>query len=68
MNMPLKTVICGTGFGTFYAEAVFRDKKNFKLAGIVARGSERSKNVLNITVFLCMNQPRRFHQILILHV
>lgn len=27
MNMPLKTVICGTGFGTFYAEAVFRDKK-----------------------------------------
>ena len=43
MNMPLKTVICGTGFGTFYAEAVFRDKKNFKLAGIGARGSERSK-------------------------
>lgn len=42
MNKLLKVVVCGTGFGTFYAEAVKRSEF-FELAGIVAKGSERSR-------------------------
>lgn len=38
-----KTVVCGTGFGMFYIEAIKRAFPKFELAGIVARGSERSK-------------------------
>lgn len=36
-----KVVVCGTGFGTFYTEAVHRSPE-FELAGIVAQGSPRS--------------------------
>lgn len=43
MSKTLKTVVCGTGFGSFYAEAAFRKKPDFELAGIVAHGSERSR-------------------------
>lgn len=41
--MRYKVVVCGTGFGTFYAEAVVRAAEKFELAGIVASGSQRSK-------------------------
>lgn len=43
-NRPLRVVVCGSGFGTFYAEAVKRSAPDFELAGIVAHGSERSRN------------------------
>lgn len=43
MTTPLKTVVCGTGFGSFYAEAVVRKSSTFELVGIVANGSDRSR-------------------------
>src|SRR5690606_5063841 len=36
---PLRTVLCGTGFGRFYAEALARMPDRFELTGILARGS-----------------------------
>lgn len=38
-----KAVVCGTGFGMFYIEAIKHLPEEFELVGIVAKGSERSR-------------------------
>ncbi|MGI5121652.1 Gfo/Idh/MocA family oxidoreductase [Marinactinospora thermotolerans] len=40
---PLRTVVCGTGFGRFYAEAVRSLPGEFELVAILARGGEHSR-------------------------
>ncbi len=42
MNRPWQVVVCGTKFGRVYAAALARGADNLQLAGIVARGSQRS--------------------------
>ena len=42
-----KVVVCGTGFGTFYMEAIKSKYPHFELVGLVARGSERSIKCAN---------------------
>ncbi|UCM87041.1 Gfo/Idh/MocA family oxidoreductase [Streptomyces marincola] len=41
---PLRTVVAGTNFGRFYLDAV-RAHPGFELAGILARGSEHSRDL-----------------------
>lgn len=43
VNRRLRTVVCGSRFGQFYLEAVRALPEQFELAGIVAKGSERSR-------------------------
>lgn len=38
-----KVIVCGTSFGQFYIEAIKKCSEKFVLAGILAKGSERSK-------------------------
>ncbi|GAB3456761.1 hypothetical protein GCM10027570_38710 [Streptomonospora sediminis] len=40
---PLRTVLCGTGFGRFYADALERMPDRFHLTGILAKGGEYSR-------------------------
>ncbi len=42
-NKIYKVVVCGTGFGMFYIEALRCLKKDFEIVGIVAKGSVRSQ-------------------------
>lgn len=42
MSERFRTVVCGTNFGRFYAQAV-RDHPAFDLAGIVSTGSDHSR-------------------------
>ncbi|ERI11047.1 bifunctional Gfo/Idh/MocA family oxidoreductase/class I SAM-dependent methyltransferase [Aneurinibacillus aneurinilyticus] len=42
-NTRLRTVVCGSRFGQFYLEAVKALPEQFELAGLVAKGSERSR-------------------------
>ncbi|MDA0566297.1 Gfo/Idh/MocA family oxidoreductase [Streptomonospora sp. S1-112] len=41
---PLRTIVCGTGFGRFYVEALARLPEEFTLAGLLARGGEFSRD------------------------
>ncbi|MET9263801.1 Gfo/Idh/MocA family oxidoreductase [Amycolatopsis sp. NPDC004079] len=43
MNRPLRVVVCGTGFGQLYLEALRAPRLPLELAGVVARGSDRSR-------------------------
>lgn len=43
MNKPYRVIVCGTRFGEHYLAALSRQSSEFQLAGIVARGSERSR-------------------------
>ncbi|MCK9873820.1 Gfo/Idh/MocA family oxidoreductase [Nocardiopsis dassonvillei] len=40
---PLRVLLCGTGFGRFYADALARMPDTFELAGILSRGGEFSR-------------------------
>lgn len=42
-NRPLRVVVCGTTFGRVYMEAVRRTHPRLILAGVVARGSDQSR-------------------------
>ncbi len=42
MKKIYKLAVCGTGFGSFYAEAASQKPESVQLSGIVAKGSERS--------------------------
>lgn len=44
MNTPIQTICCGTRFGQVYIEGL-RKSRNFVLAGILARGSNRSRRL-----------------------
>jgi pyochelin biosynthetic protein PchG len=39
---PMRVVVCGTRFGQVYLSAIARAPQRYELAGIVARGSDRS--------------------------
>ncbi len=43
MNRPLSAIVCGTGFGQVYLEAFRTPELPVRLAGILARGSDRSR-------------------------
>lgn len=43
-NRPLRVVVCGTTFGRVYMEAVRRTHPRLILAGVLARGSDRSRD------------------------
>lgn len=43
MSIKCKVVICGTRYGHIYASAFVKTHSNFQLAGIVGKGSNRSK-------------------------
>lgn len=43
-NRRLRTVVCGSRFGQFYLEAVKALPEQFELVGLLAKGSERSRN------------------------
>lgn len=43
MDRKLRTVVCGSTFGQFYMEALKLRKNEFELAGLLAKGSDRSK-------------------------
>ncbi|MGG4444026.1 bifunctional Gfo/Idh/MocA family oxidoreductase/class I SAM-dependent methyltransferase [Brevibacillus fortis] len=42
-NRKLRTVVCGSRFGQFYLEAVKALPEQFELVGLLAKGSERSR-------------------------
>ncbi|TKI54144.1 methyltransferase [Brevibacillus antibioticus] len=42
-NRKLRTVVCGSRFGQFYLEAVKALSEQFELVGLLAKGSERSR-------------------------
>ncbi|ACV63454.1 thiazolinyl imide reductase [Desulfofarcimen acetoxidans DSM 771] len=42
MERPLRVVVCGTTFGRIYLDAIKQLSKEYKLVGIVARGSEQA--------------------------
>ncbi|BBB92142.1 MAG TPA: bifunctional Gfo/Idh/MocA family oxidoreductase/class I SAM-dependent methyltransferase [Methylomusa anaerophila] len=42
-NRGLRTVVCGSRFGQFYLEALKLLPQQFEVAGLLAKGSERSK-------------------------
>jgi thiazolinyl imide reductase len=42
-NSRLRTVVCGSRFGQFYLEALKTLPEQFEVAGLLAKGSERSK-------------------------
>lgn len=42
-NNRLRTVVCGSRFGQFYLEALQALPEQFELAGLLAKGSERSQ-------------------------
>ena len=43
MSRPLRVVVCGTIFGQVYLEAFRRPDPRLELAGVLGRGSERSR-------------------------
>lgn len=43
MGKKLRVLVCGTTFGQLYIEAIQRLQEDFRLAGILAEGSPRSK-------------------------
>ena len=43
MMTPKNVIVCGTNFGRFYIAALLRENPDFRLAGILAKGSERSR-------------------------
>ncbi|MBM7342080.1 Gfo/Idh/MocA family oxidoreductase [Pantoea coffeiphila] len=45
MSRPLRVVVCGTLFGQVYLSAFNQPFAGFELAGIVARGSQRSRDL-----------------------
>ncbi|TDB59447.1 Gfo/Idh/MocA family oxidoreductase [Photorhabdus khanii] len=45
MSRPLRVVVCGTLFGQVYLSAFKTHFPGFELAGIIARGSERSQRL-----------------------
>lgn len=44
-NNVLNVIVCGSTFGSYYVEAINRNSKDFKISGIFAKGSVRSKNL-----------------------
>ena len=45
MKKRLKAIVCGTNFGEFYLKALKSAESDFQIAGIIGRGSERSKTL-----------------------
>ena len=45
MSKNLNTVVCGTRFGENYISALLEEDTGFRLSGILARGSERSRTL-----------------------
>ncbi|MGW8380602.1 Gfo/Idh/MocA family oxidoreductase [Streptomyces sp. ODS28] len=43
VGAPLRVVVCGTRFGQIYLSALARRPERYRLVGIVARGSDRSR-------------------------
>lgn len=43
MSAPLRVVVCGTRFGQIYLAALARAPERYRLVGILARGSARSR-------------------------
>lgn len=44
MKKKLRAVVCGSTFGQFYLEALKNLSEEFEVVGLLAKGSERSKN------------------------
>ena len=42
MTSKIKTIVCGSTFGQFYIDALMKYSEFFEIAGLYARGSERS--------------------------
>jgi yersiniabactin synthetase, thiazolinyl reductase component len=42
---PLNVLVCGTNYGRTYLEAIKLGSRNYRLAGILARGSARSREL-----------------------
>lgn len=47
MTQKLRVLVCGTRFGQFYLEAI-QHSALFELAGILAQGSQRSKQCASV--------------------
>lgn len=60
----IRTVVCGTTFGLFYLEALRRLNDKFEIVGILANGSERSKDARQISIPLYILIYGRFQRIL----
>lgn len=45
MKKRLKAIVCGTNFGEFYLKALKSAESDFQIAGIIGRGSQRSKTL-----------------------
>jgi yersiniabactin synthetase, thiazolinyl reductase component len=43
--MSLRVLVCGTGYGATYPQALWHHDSDLRLAGILARGSERSRSL-----------------------
>jgi thiazolinyl imide reductase len=43
--MSLRVLVCGTGYGATYPQALWNHDSDLRLAGILARGSERSRSL-----------------------
>lgn len=41
----INTIVCGSDFGEYYIKAIKKSEQNFKLLGLFANGSERSKKI-----------------------
>jgi thiazolinyl reductase component of yersiniabactin synthetase len=54
---PLNILVCGTNYGRTYIEAIHLGGARYRLAGILARGSARSKQVARaygVPLYLCI--------------
>jgi thiazolinyl imide reductase len=54
---PLNVLVCGTNYGRTYIEAINLGGASYRLAGILARGSARSKQVAHqygVPLYLCI--------------
>jgi yersiniabactin synthetase, thiazolinyl reductase component len=59
---PLNVLVCGTNYGRTYIEAINLGGTGYRLAGILARGSARSKQVAHqcgVPLYLCIEDLAR---------
>jgi thiazolinyl reductase component of yersiniabactin synthetase len=42
---PLRVLVCGTNYGSSYLQAIRLEPRAYKLAGILTRGSDRSRSI-----------------------
>ena len=45
MKQPFRIVVCGTGFGRAWIDAIVRCRRQYQLVGVIARGSVRSREI-----------------------